>query len=109
MSMTPKERLDEFLENYMLALAGVDKCPDNAPATIRARLADNALAADSALSNAIADELKKSDPTIDAAIAELANANEVSRNALRQTNQIAQVLGLLQRGTTLATRVLTLV
>jgi hypothetical protein len=36
-----RERVDPILENYLLALAGVDQCSANAPDTVRSRLAVN--------------------------------------------------------------------
>ena len=52
-----KERVDPILENYLLALAGVDQCSGNAPETVRSRLAVNLERAERAYADAAADGL----------------------------------------------------
>ena len=54
-----KERVDPILENYLLALAGVDQCSQNAPETVRSRLAVNLERAERAYADAAADGLRQ--------------------------------------------------
>ena len=103
---TPKERIYEFLENYLLALTAVDLCPANARKAIKAGLTENAERADQALGRAIVAGLRKNSRAMEDAVKNLADANRTARDALRDAQGIAKVLGCLQQATQSATGVL---
>ena len=101
-----KERLDHVLDNYLLALAGVDQCSVSAPDEIRNRLAANLERAERAYADATADGLADWPRTIDVEVEALAEANQRSRRALRGATTISDLLGHLERGTDHANRVI---
>jgi hypothetical protein len=103
---TPKERVGEFFENYLLALTAIDRCPAIARKAIKVGLTENADQADRALGRAIADGLKKNSRSVESAVKNLAEANRTARDALRGDQAIAKILGFLQQTTQFASGVL---
>ena len=77
-----KERVDPILENYLLALAGVDQCSQNAPETVRSRLAVNLERAERAYADAAADGLVEVSADMEAELCALARGNGQSRRRL---------------------------
>jgi hypothetical protein len=101
-----KERLDHVLQNYLLALAGVDQCAVSAADDLKNRLAANLERAERAYADAAADGLAEWPRTIDIEVEALAKANERSRLALHSGTPIIELLGHLERGTDHANRVI---
>jgi hypothetical protein len=100
-----KERVDPVLENYLLALAGVDQCSANAPETIRSRLAVNLERAERAYADAAADGLVDVSGDMDAELSALARTNEQSRRKLHRGAPITDLLVDLEQGTEQANRI----
>ncbi len=106
MAPASKERLDHVLENYLLALAGVDQCAVSAPDDIKNRLAANLERAERAYADATADGLADWPRAIDVEVEALAQANERSRLSLHGATPMAELLAHLERGTDHANRVI---
>lgn len=100
-----KERVDPILENYLLALAGVDQCSQNAPETVRSRLAVNLERAERAYADAAADGLVEVSPAMDAELGTLARINEDTRRRLHRGASITDLLVELEQGTDQAYRI----
>jgi hypothetical protein len=100
-----KERVDPILENYLLALAGVDQCSQNAPETVRSRLAVNLERAERAYADAAADGLVEVSPAMDAELGALARINEDTRRRLHRGASITDLLVELEQGTDQAFRI----
>jgi hypothetical protein len=105
MPASATDRVDQVLENYLLALAGIDCCPNAASLILKAAFAENAVTADRAWRKAIADKSSTgSSSTMEGVVAALATANRASRDALHSAEDMGTLLGLLQRGTRLAVK-----
>lgn len=105
MPASSKDRVDQVLENYLLALAGIDCCPNAASAILKAAFAENAVTADRAWHRAVADKSSTgSSQTMEGVVEALATANRASRDALHNAEDTGTLVGLLQRGTRLAVR-----
>ena len=100
-----KERVDPILENYLLALAGVDQCSVSAPGTVRSRLAVNLERAERAYADAAADGLVDVSADMEAEIQALARTNEQSRRRLHGGAPITDLLVELEQGTEQAGRI----
>jgi hypothetical protein len=100
-----KERVDPILENYLLALAGVDQCSQNAPETVRSRLAVNLERAERAYADAAADGLVEVTPDMEVELRALARTNEESRRRLHRGASITDLLVELEQGTDQAYRI----
>lgn len=100
-----KERVDPILENYLLALAGVDQCSQSAPETVRSRLAVNLERAERAYADAAADGLVDVSSDMEAELRALAQLNEQSRRRLHCGAPITDLLVDLEQGTEQAGRV----
>lgn len=100
-----KERVDPILENYLLALAGVDQCSQNAPETVRSRLAVNLERAERAYADAAADGLVEVTPDMEAELGALARTNAESRRRLHRGASITDLLVELEQGTDHASRI----
>jgi hypothetical protein len=100
-----KERVDPILENYLLALAGVDQCSQNALETVRSRLAVNLERAERAYADAAADGLVDVSADMEAELCALAQANEQSRRRLHSGAPITDLLVDLEQGTERANRI----
>src|SRR5215510_4482834 len=94
-----KERVDPILENYLLALAGVDQCSQNAPETVRSRLAVNLERAERAYADAAADGLVEVTPDMEAELGALVRTNSESRRRLHRGAPITDLLVELEQGT----------
>ena len=105
MACAAREYVDEVLETYMLALAGLDQCPDSAGA-IRERLAANVERAERLFSDAVADGLAEASAAVDEAAQRLARANEASRAGYRNGRAIGDLLADLEQATEQAEGVL---
>ena len=103
MPTNAKDRVDQVFENYLLALAGIDVCPNAASAILKAAFAENAVTADRAWHKAIA-EKRNNSSTMEGIVAALAVANRASRDALHNAEDMGTLLGRLQRGTRLAVK-----
>lgn len=106
--MTPasKERVDNVLENYLLALAGVDQCSVSAPDDMKHRLAANLERAERAYADAAADGLVELTNDMEREVNALADANEKSRAALHGGVPMTELLDELELGTEHARRIL---
>lgn len=100
-----KDRVDPILENYLLALAGVDQCSQNAPETVRSRLAVNLERAERAYADAAADGLVEVTADMEAELGALARINEGSRRRLHRGASITDLLVELEEGTDHAYRI----
>ena len=100
-----KDRVDPILENYLLALAGVDQCSQNAPETVRSRLAVNLERAERAYADAAADGLTEVSPDTDVELGALARINEDTRRRLHRGASITDLLVELEQGTEQANRI----
>jgi len=105
--MTPvsKERIDPILENYLLALAGVDQCAASAPESVKSRLAVNLERAEQAYADATADGLVEVPTAMDADLRALAEANEQCRIQLHGGTPITDLVTDLEQGTYQAARI----
>ena len=95
-----------MFETYLLALAGVDQCPESAPQEVKDRLSENAERAEKAFADAAADGLLRSSADMERALADLVDANAASRDGLHQAKQIGALVGDLEKATRLAHNVL---
>ena len=100
-----KERVDPILENYLLALAGVDQCSGNAPETVRSRLAVNLERAERAYADAAADGLVEVSADMEAELGALEQGNDQSRRRLHGGAPITDLLLELEQGTDRASRI----
>jgi hypothetical protein len=100
-----KERVDPILENYLLALAGLDQCSQSAPETVRSRLAVNLERAERAYADAAADGLVDVSAEMEAELCGLAEVNEQSRRRLHRGSPITDLLLELEQGTEQANRI----
>jgi hypothetical protein len=100
-----KERVDPILENYLLALAGVDQCSANAPDTVRSRLAVNLERAERAYADAAADGLVEVSGDMEAELGDLEQGNGQSRRRLHGGAPITDLLLELEQGTDRANRI----
>jgi hypothetical protein len=100
-----KERVDPILENYLLALAGVDQCSANAPETVRSRLAVNLERAERAYADAAADGLVEVSADMEAELCTLEQGNGQSRHRLHAGAPITDLLVDLEQGTEQANRI----
>ena len=94
--------IDSLLETYLLALAGLDQCPDTAPRLVSDRLAANVERAERVFSDAAAGGLERASPAMQAVAHRLDLANEEARRGLRQAKPIATLVDDLERATALA-------
>ena len=100
-----KERVDPILENYLLALAGVDQCSANAPETVTRRLAVNLERAERAYADAAADGLVEVSADMETELQALEQTNEQSRRRLHGGAPITDLLVELEQGTDQANRI----
>jgi hypothetical protein len=101
----PKERVDPILENYLLALAGVDQCSTNAPEAVRSRLAVNLERAERAYADAAADGLVDVSAEMEGELEALERTNEQSRRRLHGGAPITDLLVEFELGTEQAGRI----
>lgn len=101
----PKERVDPILENYLLALAGLDQCSQSAPETVRSRLSVNLERAERAYADAAADGLVDVSVDMEAELGTLVRVNEQSRRRLHRGASITDLLVDLEQGTEQANRI----
>jgi hypothetical protein len=104
--MFGKQRIDEVLETYLLALAGRDQCPDSASPLLKHGLAENLDRAEKAYAYAVADGLEARSLPLDIAVADLTAANARAREGLQKTMPLGAVLVDLETATKLALAVL---
>ena len=100
-----RERVDPILENYLLALAGVDQCSGSAAELVRSRLAVNLERAERAYADAAADGLVEVSADMEADLGALEGTNEQSRRRLHGGAPITDLLVDLELGTEQANRV----
>jgi hypothetical protein len=100
-----KERVDPILENYLLALAGLDQCSQSASEAVRSRLAVNLERAERAYADAAADGLVDVSAEMEAQLCGLAEVNEQSRRRLHRGAPITDLLVELEQGTEQANRI----
>lgn len=104
--MVGRQRIDQVLETYLLALAGRDQCPDSASPLVKHGLAQNLEAAEEAYAYAVADGLEREAAALDGAVAELAAANARARRDLQGAQPMAALLAALEAATRRARGVL---
>jgi hypothetical protein len=102
---TASEMIDYLLDAYLLALAGVDQCPDSAPPEVRGRLLANMERAERAFSDAAADGLIRDCSHLVPVVRQLLAANQVSRRSLRDAEPIARLVCELEKATCLAVEI----
>ena len=105
MAPVSKERVDPILENYLLALAGVDQCSANAADTVRSRLAVNLERAERAYADAAADGLVEVSDDMAGELCALERGNGQSRRRLHGGAPITDLLVELEQGTDRASRI----
>ena len=105
MSGEPRGRVDRILENYLLALAGVDQCDASAFEEMKTRLAANAARAERAWADAEADGLVDLDEAAAGDLVALEGLVRRARAALLDGEPIAGLLEVLEAGTDRAIRV----
>jgi len=106
MAFAVREYVDEVLETYMLALVGLDQCPDSAAGSIRDRLIANVERAERLFSDAVADGLHDASASVVEAARRLALANEASRAGYHNGKAIGDLLTDLEQATEYAAGVL---
>lgn len=106
MTASASGRVNELFETYILALAAADQCPESASKELKWRLEENVERAERAFADAAADGLRGESPIIDEVMRELADANRLTRAALRDGKAIAASLVDLENGTARAVRLL---
>ena len=102
---TAAEMIDCLLDAYLLALAGVDQCPDSAPPEVKGRLLANVERAERAFSDAAADGTTRDCSHLTPAIRQLGAVNCLSRQGLREAEPIARLVGELEQATCLAVEI----
>ena len=105
MSVASRERVDRILENYLLALAGLDQCAASAPEEMKVRLTANVARAERAWSDAAADGLVDEPAGARAELEALAEINRRGREGLHAGLPIADLLESLEAGTDRAVRI----
>jgi len=106
MTASSTQRIDQTLETYMLALAGLDQCPESAALEVKTRLRENVERAERAFADASTGALAGEGPALGAALADLAAANAAARAALVGTRPIDALLERLESATIEALRAL---
>lgn len=102
---TATEMIDCLLDAYLLALGGVDQCPDSAPPEVRGRLMANVERAERAFSDAAADGLVRDCSPLVPVVRKLLAANQLSRRSLRDAEPIARLVWELEKATCLAVEI----
>src|SRR5471032_3555267 len=102
---TAAEMIDCLLDAYLLALAGVDQCPDSAPPEVRGRLLANVERAERAFSDAVADGLGRDCSHLVPVVRQLFAANRLGRQSLRNAEPIARLVSELEQATCLAVEI----
>ena len=108
--MVPGEargRVDRILENYLLALAGVDQCDASAFDELKTRLAANAARAERAWADAAADGLVDLPASAVADLEVLAMLVVRARTALHDGDPMGGLLDVLEAATDRSIRVVT--
>lgn len=100
------DRVNALLESYLLALAGLDQCPDSAPDTVRQRLKANVERAERIFSDGAADGLQRTSPATEIAHLKLGVANERARRVLREGGTIVALVNDLEATTRAALEML---
>ena len=100
----PKRRVDQVLENYLLALACMDQCDASAADELKARLTANAARAERAWADAAADGLVELPGVVAPDATALADLVARTRDGLHAGVPIAVLLATLEAGTDRATR-----
>lgn len=102
---TATEMIDCLLDAYLLALGGVDQCPDGAPPEVKGRLQANVERAERAFTDAAADGLVRDCSHLVPVIRQLLAANRLSRDSLRDAEPIARLVCELEKATCLAVEI----
>jgi hypothetical protein len=102
---TATEMIDCMLDAYLLALGGVDQCPESVPSELKFRLLANVERAEKAFSDAAADGLIRDCSHLVPVVRRLFAANRLSRQSLRDANPIARLVCELERATCLAVEI----
>ena len=102
---TATEMIDCLLDAYLLALGGVDQCPDSAPPEVKGRLLANVERAERAFSDVAADGLVRDCSHLVPVVERLFAANRLSRQSLRDAEPIARLVCELERATCLAVEI----
>ncbi len=102
MAATAKDRVDAMLETYLLALAGLDQCPESAPQAVKDRLTANVERAERVFVDAAADGMRREAAPLEDALRNLATANTRVRDGLHEARPILTLVNELERATALA-------
>ncbi len=102
---TAAEMIDCLLDADLLALAGVDQCPDSASPEVKARLLANVERAERAFSDTAADGLGKDFSHLVPVVRQLFAANRLGRQSLSKAEPIARLVSELERATCLAVEI----
>ena len=102
---TAAEMIDCLLDAYLLALAGVDQCPDSAPPEVKARLLANVERAERPFSDAAAGALGRDCSHLVSLLRQLFAANRLGRQSLCNAAPIARLVSELERATCLAVEI----
>lgn len=102
---TAAEMIDCLLDAYLLALAGVDQCPESAPPEVKGRLLANVERAERAFSDAAAGGRGTDYSHLVPVVRQLFAANRLGRQSLRNAEPIARLVSELERATCLAVEI----
>lgn len=103
--LTATEMIECLLDAYLLALGGVDQCPDSAPPEVRSRLLANVERAERAFSDAAADGLVRDCSHLMPVVRQLLSANRLSRRSLCDAEPVARLVCELEKATCLAVEI----
>ena len=103
--MTATEMIDALLDAYLLALGGVDQCPDSAPPEVKGRLLANIERAERAFSDAAAHGLVRDCSPLVPVVQRLFAANRLGRQGLRDAKPIGRLVCELEKATCLAVEI----
>jgi hypothetical protein len=102
---TASDALDGLLDTYLLALGGVDQCPECVPPEVKGRLQANVERAERAFSDAAADGLAGDCARLVPVVHQLLAANRTNRRSLREARPITRLVGDLEKATGLAVEI----
>jgi hypothetical protein len=102
---TGTDIIDRILDAYLLALGGVDQCPESAQPEVKSQLLENVERAERAFSDAAADGLGGDCSHLVPITRQLFAANCASRKSLRDAEPIARLAYELKLSTGLAANI----
>lgn len=101
---TASDAIDGLLDTYLLALGGVDQCPESVPPEVKGRLLANVERAERAFSDAAAGLTEDCTP-LQPVVCQLHAVNRTNRQGLRGAAPIARLVTELEKATSLAVEI----